>query len=66
MSFAVPVLMLFEVVVFSNCAHFAEDLYHLDLISFASKLIVYTPKWSGRLIVEISHGLPYHELSVKR
>ena len=58
--------MLFGVVIFNNCAHFAEDLYHLDLISFASKPIGYTPKWSGRLIVEISHGLPYHALSVRR
>ena len=35
--------MLFGVLVFSNCAHFAGNLYHLDLISVASKPIGYTP-----------------------
>ena len=64
--FALSVLMLFGVVVFSNCNHYTEDLYRLDLKSFSSKMIGFTFKWHARSVVGNSHDLPCHPLSAKR
>jgi len=58
--------MLFGLVVFSNCAHYAGDLYRLDLKSFANKLLGYSSKLPAKFLVGISHGLPYHHFIVKR